>query len=161
MKFGNTVHLYVLFCTHIIHINKKFTSSKQNSTLLGHTRLSSKVAVNPSISQKYFGGLQPRPTTEESPALPETPFQVPPTSSLPARTTHLPRTGIFTRLSFAQQVFRPGCPFLPSLVKPSASFKSSSAPSIPASPQPPGAAMSLSPHRPLRKQPSPCLSRPR
>lgn len=64
-------------------------------------------------------------------------------------------------LSFAQQVPGPGCPFLPSLVKPSASFKPSSAPGIPASLQPPWAALSLSPHRPLRKQHSPCLSRPR
>lgn len=155
------VHLYVLFCTHIIYISKKFTSSKQNSTLLGHTSLSSKVAVNPSISQKYFGNLQPRPTTEESPAPPEMPFQVPPLlPSLPGPLV-FPEQASSHRLSFAQQALGPGCPFLPSLVKPSASFKSSSAPSIPACPQPPWAAMSLSPHRPLRKHHSPCLSRPR
>lgn len=158
MKFGNIVHLYVLFCTHIIYISKKFTSSKQNSTLLGHTSLSSKLAVNPSISQKYFGSLQPRPTTEESPVPPEMPFQVPPLlPSLPGPLI-FPEQASSHRLSFAQQVLRPGCPFLPSPVKPSASFKSSSAPSIPASPQPPWAAMSLSPHRPLRKHHSPCLS---
>lgn len=65
-SYTNTFDLKILFTCmcFFAHINKKFILNKQNSTLLGHTNLFSKAAVNPSINPAYFWDMQPWPITE-------------------------------------------------------------------------------------------------